>query len=321
MEPAVIAVLVGVTVYILVVALIPKNILAETTRYTRNMLARIEKESAERLRQEEEVSVVREQIYKSNAITRVFFTLPGSQAAYPHLLRAGLGNNVDTIFMVFVGILLALVYVLRAQGVLGILYAFVITYALAYYFVRNRARKRNELFLNGFPDALDMIVRSVKSGYPLNAAVRVVAENTRPPISNEFKQVSDEAMYGSSLVDALTRMSERINEPDIRFFVVVLAVQQDVGGNLAEVLSNLSSIIRKRKHMRLKIKALTAEGRATSWVLSALPVFLFAVIHHMNPQHMLPFFDSLLGNIWLATAIGVVALGSFIIKQMVNIDI
>ena len=103
-----------------------------------------------------------------------------------------------------------------------------------------------------FPDVLDMIVRSVKSGFPLNTAIKLIAENMEPPVSTEFQQVSDEVALGRPLNHSLARLAERIPEQDIKFFVVVLNVQQETGGNLAEVIGNLSGIIRKRKHLRMK---------------------------------------------------------------------
>ena len=123
---------------------------------------------------------------------------------------------------------------------------------------------------------------------------------------------------GSPLIDALQRLSLRVDEPDIRFFVVVLTVQQEVGGNLAEVLSNLSGIIRKRKHLRMKVKAMTSEGRATTWVLAALPVFVTTAIYFTTPTHLTPFITSPTGNLLLAAAIGIVLFGLAIVRKMVN---
>ncbi len=319
MEPVIVAVLVGIAVYVFEIALIPKSILSRMTPYTRAMLRRLEAENAGIKAVGGDLdSVLREHIQKSTLLTRVFFTLPGSKAVYPQMMKAGLTNYVDTFFIVCLVVLLLLVYLLKSMGLWSVLAAGIVTYLAALWYIRRRIYKRNEAFLLAFPDALDMIVRSVRSGYPLNAAVRMVAENMQPPVSTEFKQVADETAYGSPLIDALQRLSMRVDEPDIHFFVVVLTVQQEVGGNLAEVLSNLSTIIRKRKHLRLKVRALTSEGRATTWVLSALPVFVATAIYYTTPSHLTPFITSPLGNMMLALAIGIVLLGVGIVRKMVN---
>ncbi len=322
MEPIILAVLIGVVVYIAIVALIPKNILADSSQYTRSMLKRLEAEShGATSNQEDTVEIMREHIRKANVLTRVFFTLPGAKLVYPKLMKAGLADSIDKLLMVSIILLFLLVWLLKSHGITGILGAFVAVYALGLFYIRRRIRKRNAIFLNDFPDALDMIVRSVRSGYPLNAAVRMVSENMQAPISTEFKQVADETAFGSSLVDSLKRLAIRIDEADIKFFVVVLSVQQEVGGNLAEVLSNLSNIIRKRKHLRLKVKAITSEGRATAWVLGLLPVFVFMIIKYVAPKHLDPLFTTPLGNMMLAFAIAIVLLGGFIVSKMSNVEV
>ncbi|MBY0408334.1 MAG: type II secretion system F family protein [Rickettsiales bacterium] len=146
-------------------------------------------------------------------------------------------------------------------------------------------------------------------------------DNAQAPVSTEFKQVADEVAFGSTLIEALQRMTYRIDEQDVRFFVVVLGVQQDVGGNLSEVLNNLSNIIRKRKHMRMKIKALASEGRATAWVLGSMPFAEAGLILLISPDHLDPLFNTPLGHTILGITAGIVALGIFTVRQMVNIKV
>ncbi|MFO0389664.1 MAG: type II secretion system F family protein [Alphaproteobacteria bacterium] len=322
MEPIMIAAFIGIAVYIFIVALIPRRVLLDSNKYTKSVLKRLESEAiAQGSAHEETVNIMREQIEKADLLTRVFFTLPGSKFIYPKLLKAGIAHNINKFVLVLLLIGLLVMWFLRNQGIISIFVAVAVVYIVAWYYVRRCIKKRSAMFLNHFPDALDMIVRSVKSGYPLAGAIRMVADNMSPPISSEFKQVADETAYGSTLVDALKRLCQRIDEPDIKFFVVVLSVQQEVGGNLAEVLSNLSSIIRKRKHLRLKVRAITSEGRATAWVLGSLPGFVFIIINKMSPKHMEPLFDTVLGNMLLAGAIGIVLLGGFIITKMSDVEV
>ena len=316
----VIAIGIGIACYVIVVALMPKRLMNETS-YTQNMLRKLEEEAALGLRVEEEVSLFRDQAYASTGFTRIFLRFPGAGIIYPRLLKAGLAENLEKFVMTSLIAALLVMALLSRLGAIGILLALPLTAMGVWYFINRKIHKRNQAFVAAFPDALDTIVRSVRSGYPLNAAVKMVAENMPAPVSTEFKQVVDETSYGSSLIDALKRMSQRIEEPDIRFFVVVLAVQQEVGGNLAEVLSNLASIIRKRKNLYLKIKALSSEGRATAWVLGLLPLFEFGLIYYMAPHHFEPLFTTTAGNMVLAGAVGMVLLGVFIVRQLVNIEV
>ena len=182
-------------------------------------------------------------------------------------------------------------------------------------------KKRNHKFINNFPDALDMIVRSVRSGFPISVAMQMLAENAEEPVRSEFRQVTDEIALGRSLPQALARLASRINEPDIRFFVVVLTVQQETGGNLAEIVSNLSGIIRKRKQLRNKIRAMTSEGKATGLILGGLPVFVFLMLYFMQPGYLAPFFNDPLGMNLFGSAIALMVVCYFVIKQMINVDI
>jgi tight adherence protein B len=123
------------------------------------------------------------------------------------------------------------------------------------------------------------------------------------------------------LFEALNRMADRIDEPDVRFFTVVLAVQQEAGGNLSEVLTNLSSIIRKRRVLRLKIKALASEGRATSWILGSLPLFVFCVIYYMSPDHLRPLWETSSGHFVVLCVLGMEFMGLMIVRQIVNMEV
>ncbi len=319
MQPFVVAICFSIAVYCLILVLIPKRMLKKKSEYTQGQLQTLESENPQ------EVAVQDTSILRAGGqnspITRVFFMLPGTKAFYPTMLKAGMAQEVERFFIVQLGVFVLLNYLLRGVGVAGIGIALGLSYMLGYMRVKRRIKSRNMAFLASFPDALDMIVRSVRSGYPLNAAIRMVAENMQPPVSKEFKQVADETAYGSSLIESLSRLAQRIDEPDVRFFVVMLTVQQDVGGNLSESLSNLSGILRKRRHLRMKVRAMTSEGRATAYVLGGLPPALFGIIWFLQPSHLMPLFDTHTGNIMLGFAVGILALGGAITWRLVNPEI
>ena len=322
MESSVIAILIALGVYIVAIALIPRRYLFRTESYTQQSLTALERATADLYAAGDmQRSILRDSGGPQSFLAKAFFLIPGTESFYIRLVKAGLDKKLDLYFGSLLVLLVVLTIALRGLGLLGLLAAAIAVLLVGRWVVSRRIAKRNAAFLNLFPDALDMIVRSLRSGYPINATMRMVADNMQSPVSEEFRQVADETAYGSSLVESLKRLAERIDEPDIRFFVVVLAVQQDVGGNLAEVLSNLSTIIRKRKHLRMKIKALTSEGTAAAWVLGLLPLFEFLMIKWVSPNHLNPFFETMAGHLLLASAAGLVLLGVFIVRRMINIDI
>jgi tight adherence protein B len=206
-------------------------------------------------------------------------------------------------------------------GIMSLLISAIMGYLIPYRHCRKRVMKRNRQFIEQFPDALDMIVRSVRSGFPLTTALQMLAENSEEPLRGEFRQVVDEMTAGRSVSQALARMATRINEQDVKFFAVVLAVQQDTGGNLAEIVGNLSGILRKRKQLRGRLMALTSEGRATGYILGGLPIFVFGILYVTNPKYLAPFFYDPLGMMMLGVVVGLIAICAFVVKQMINVDI
>lgn len=253
----------------------------------------------------------------------LLMALPFGSRMYDLILKSGMAEKTGQLMLFCILLFCGLLFVLG--GLIGYFFGFIValilTLLLPRLYLRRRIKKRNETFINQFPDAVDMIVRSVKSGHPLNTALRMIAENMDAPVKTEFKQLVDEIAFGRSTVEALIRMSHRIDEPDLQFFVVILSVQQETGGNLAEVLSNLSGIIRKRKQLRLKIKALTSEGRATAYVLGSLPFFVFGAIQFTSPDYLTPLFVTDAGHMILGGALALVALAAFIVYNMLQIDI
>lgn len=322
MEPIIIAVVVGVAAYIGLIALLPKRLLGESTQYTRELLEKLSQEkSTDFYDGDDNLSLLRSQRRSDNIFAKLFFKLPGTGSIYPKLVKAGMSDKASGFFVRCMIACLVAAYALGKFFPWNIPAALVFTYLYGRWSLNRHVNKRNNAFLNSFPDALDMIVRSVRSGYPMNSAVRMVADNMQPPVSTEFKQVADEIAYGSTLIEALQRLAQRIDEPDVHFFVVVLTVQQDIGGNLSEVLNNLAGIIRKRKHLRMKIKALSSEGRTTAWVLGSMPFVEAGLITAVSPDHLTPLFNTELGNTVLGATIGIVLLGAFIVTRMVNIKV
>lgn len=259
---------------------------------------------------------------EATGISKLLLELPGAEDFYVLILKAGRGDQIKNILLGMVAFFVVISVILAPLvGLLSILIAGALTFLLPRMIFRREIRKRNEAFIDMFPEAIDMIVRSVKSGHPLNTALRMIGDNMEDPVGSEFRQVVNEVSYGRPLIEALRRLARRIDEPDVHFFVVVLAVQQETGGNLAEILSNLSNVIRGRKQLFQKIRAMTSEGRATMWVLGALPIVQFLAVYITSPGYLEPLFTTPTGNIIAMIAAGLIGLAFWIVNQMIQIDV
>lgn len=185
-------------------------------------------------------------------------------------------------------------------------------------FLAQRRRKRMQ---EQFPVALDIFVRALRSGHPVAAAIELLTTEMEDPVGSEFGLVSDEVTYGAELADALHAMAERWDLDDIRMFVVSLSVQQETGGNLAEILENLASVIRARAAMYMKVRSLSSEGRMTGWLLTALPVFTFVMLFLSNPRFYLDVAKDPIFYIGFPLMIAWYFVGVFSIRKMVNLKV
>jgi tight adherence protein B len=193
--------------------------------------------------------------------------------------------------------------------------------ALPYLVLRFLRARRQKAFGAQFPDALDMIVRSLRAGHPVPIAIGMVAREMRDPIGSEFGIVVDEITYGSDLESALRSLYFRIGQDDLPLFVTAVAIQGSTGGNLGEILENLSGVIRQRFKMRRKIRALAAEGRASAIILSSLPIAIFLMIQVVAPDFYAGVWNESMTKTALAIAGGWMGIGNFIMYRLVNFKI
>jgi len=185
-------------------------------------------------------------------------------------------------------------------------------------FVRARRQKK---FAAQFPDAIDIIVRSLRAGHPVPIAINMVARELGDPIGSEFGTVTDEITYGADLETAMRNLYFRVGTDDLPLFVTAVAIQGSTGGNLGEILENLSGVIRLRFKMRRKIRALAAEGRASALILSSLPIGMFAVINFLVPTFYASVWHEDLTKIGLVLAGCWMGIGNVIMYRMVNFRI
>ena len=193
--------------------------------------------------------------------------------------------------------------------------------ALPLLIVSRMAMARRKKIEHQFPIALDIFVRALRSGHPIASAIDLLTHEMEDPIGTEFGLISDEVAYGADLITALEQMAERWDLDDMKMFVVCLSVQSQTGGNLAEILDNISKVIRDRHQMFLKVKSLSSEGRMTAWMLTALPIFTFVSIFLVTPEYYL---DSSEDTIFIFGAIGLTImyiLGVMIIRRLVDLKV
>jgi len=181
-------------------------------------------------------------------------------------------------------------------------------------------RKRIARFSEQLPDAIDVIVRGVRSGYPFTVALGLVAKEMNDPIGTEFGMTSDEISFGSDMGTALDNLFHRVGHEDLLYVIMSIKIQNQTGGNLAEILSRLARLLRERAILRLKVRAISAEGRLSGIFLTAMPFVLFAVISLMKPDY---FFNDVVGNHpitmpALIVGLTLLAVGNVIIYRMVN---
>lgn len=182
-------------------------------------------------------------------------------------------------------------------------------------------KRRMTKFNNLFPEAIDLIVRGLRSGLPVSESLKTVAREVADPVGPEFAQISDSITFGMTMQEALWAAAARLDIPEYRFFAITLAIQQETGGNLAETLDNLSSVLRRRKQMRLKIKALSSEAKASAYIIGSLPFVMFGIILAMNPTYAMKLFTDPRGLLMVGGAFLCYLLGISIMAKMVRFEI
>ena len=181
-------------------------------------------------------------------------------------------------------------------------------------------KRREKKFLNGFPDAVDVIVRGVKAGLPLLDCIKMIALEAPEPLKSEFRVILETQAIGMPLGEACGKLYERTPLPEANFFGIVVAIQQKAGGNLSEALGNLSRVLRDRKKMKAKIQAMSQEAKASAGIIGALPIAVMTLVYLTSPQYISLLFTTSIGNMMLAASAVWMATGVMVMKKMINFD-
>ena len=247
-----------------------------------------------------------------------------AEALQLRLLRSGKGWTLTQYLYTSLGIALTitvLIYlrtgaILMALGV-GLVIGGGIPHMVLNWFIKRRINSFN----SKFPDAIELLVRGLRSGLPVTETLQVVAQEIPGPVGIEFKAIVDRIRVGRSMEEALQETADRLGTAEFQFFTITLAIQRETGGNLAETLSNLADVLRKRAQMKLKIKAMSSESKASAYIVGSLPFIVFAMVWWLNGRYLAPFFtdDRLIiagmgGLCWMT-------IGALIMAKMVSFEI
>lgn len=224
-------------------------------------------------------------------------------------LTLGMGLSVGASIYVLTGNIL---YML-ASAVLGLMGP--------YMYVKRRKRQHVQAFEEGFPEAIDLLARSIRAGHAFATGMKVVAEEAQEPVSTEFKTVFEEQKFGLPLEESLLGLADRIDLVDIRIFVTAILVQRDVGGNLAEILDKISYTIRERFMIQRQIRVYSAQGRMTGYLLAVLPIIMGVLIYMLNTEYMIILFTEPVGRLLIAGAFILQVLGFIVIRRIVDIEV
>ena len=226
--------------------------------------------------------------------------------------------------MVCLGIIVVVALLLMMRGapfLLSLLLGLFVGVGGPHFVIGRLIKRRIAKFNTNFPDAIELMVRGLRSGLPITETLGIVASEIQGPVGVEFRMVNDKMKIGRTMEAALQDTADRLGTPEFQFFVITLAIQRETGGNLAETLSNLADVLRKRAQMKLKIRAMSSESKASAYIVGSLPFVVFTLVWMINPTYMGGFFtDQRLmvagvgGMIWMG-------IGAAIMAKMVNFEI
>ena len=217
-------------------------------------------------------------------------------------------------------VLFAVCFLLQVELLYSAVFGIAAGYLLPRMYLGNRRRRYQNLFLDELPNAVEAIVRGVKSGLPLNDSMRVVAKEVKEPVKSEFQRVLDQQSVGKSMSEAVQILFDRVPLPEVNFFVVVITVQQQAGGNLSEALGNLARVLRNRKKMKQKVKAMSSEAKASAGIVGSLPFMVAILVTMTTPAYLLPLIQEPIGQMWLGIAVLLLATGVFVMNRMIQFD-
>ena len=239
------------------------------------------------------------------------------------LRQAGLRMTLRNYFLLCAGlsVVTAILYKTMGYHLFGILpVSITVGFGLPRYVLFYLKKSRVNKFTKDFANAVDIIVRGIKSGLPVGECLKIIATESPEPVAGVFLEIVESQNLGLTLEASLERAQEQIKTPELQFFTIVLIIQGQTGGNLAETLANLSGILRDRKKMANKVKSLSSEAKSSAGIIGSLPFLMTGLLYLVNPEYLTPLFTADLGKIMIAGGLVWMSAGIFIMKQMINFE-
>ena len=215
----------------------------------------------------------------------------------------------------------ALVYIVEDSIAIAAAAALVAGFGLPSWILNHLKKRRLAKIINEFPNAVDVVIRGIKAGLPLGDCLRVIASEAAEPLRSEFRRVVEAQTMGLSVGEAVERMAERVPITETNFFAIVIGIQQKAGGNLTEALGNLSRVIRERKKMKGKIKAVSSEAKASAGIIGCLPFVVGTLVWVVSPDYISLLWTTSTGRMMMAAGLFWMSIGIFVMKKMINFDI
>ncbi|MFC5067518.1 type II secretion system F family protein [Flaviflagellibacter deserti] len=239
------------------------------------------------------------------------------------LEQAGLDWPVKRFYVLslVLGVILGFgLFIATGMPLLGLAGLFIGGLGLPRWILGYLRKKRQQAFIKEFPNAIDIIVRGVKSGLPLGDCMRIVASESQEPVRSEFRAIVDTQNVGMILSDSIERLYTRVGLPEANFFAIVIAIQSKSGGNLSEALGNLSRVLRDRQKMKGKIQAMSMEAKTSAWIIGSLPIFVGGIVSIISPDYVSALWTKPVGQMLLAFSAFWMLIGILSMRKMINFD-
>lgn len=293
----------------------------------RQRLQRVTQETAPAARKNkavDRISAIRQQNQKT-ALDRLAQYLPNIEKLRGKIARTG--RNITTahyVWMMFGAAVLSFLvlrFALDLAPLAAALGCLALGVYLPYRFITKMGDRRIRKFIAGFPEAIDTMVRGLRSGLPVSESINAVAREAPEPVGTEYKKMADAMRLGLSMDEAMWDVAKRIDTPEFRFLIIAMAIQRETGGNLAETLANLAELLRRRRQLKMKIRAMSSEARASAMIIGSLPFIMFALLYLVSKPYMMTMLTTPQGHTLLAVAAVWMGLGVLVMKKMIDFEI
>lgn len=311
------AVALGTVSFVLVVETIRER------RRSGNVVRQLEDFARESFGPQGQNALLREQARHAGALEPVLARIPQLHDVQKLMRQGGTTWSLSTFFLLTWGLGAGFglsAYLLSRMFLAGV-FAAIVGASLPYLTIKRRAALRLRKFEELLPGAIDLMGRAIRAGHPLSAGLQMVSDESSEPVSGEFRQVFEEQRFGLPFEDSMYGIADRVPLVDVRILITAILIQREVGGNLAEVLDNLSSVIRERFKIRRQLRVITAQGRLSGYILAALPIAVGLAIFAINRPYVMILFQHPVGKLLALTAVVLQILGYLWIRKIVDIEI